>query len=209
MDCKRGPSIGARNKNADAQRTGKEKERKREREKERKREREKERKREREKERKREREKERKRERELCRPGTSSWIPLQKTLWSGSWQRPRMMTTTCPCRTRRPNLRSSTCRWLWHPRLRSPTWSGASHSAWRIPSGVRRWTVCPAWLPRHVSVLLCVLPGFPHTTKKFFLGGRGDGLKWCPRKVISAQCFTHCLVATRDVSSLHHFFVVR
>ena len=39
---------------------------------------------------------------------------------------------------------------------------------------------------------------------RFCFGGRGDGLKWCPHKVISAQSFTQCLVATRDVSSFHH-----
>ena len=58
----------------------------------------------------------------------------------------------------------------WSPRQKT-LWSGPCRSALRV----RRWTtlslekngshvrrhVCPARLPRHVSVLLCVLPGLP------------------------------------------------
>ena len=90
----------------------------------------------------------------------------------------------------------------------------------RTAPRVRRWTTLSlSKRMSHMSVVMCVLPGFPDTcplscascpgsqtvTKNSFFGrGRGDGLKRCRRKVISAQCFTQCLVATRDVvSSLH------
>ena len=58
----------------------------------------------------------------------------------------------------------------------------------------------------HVSIVVCVLPGVPDTCpfscvscpgfpdcEKCFLEGRreGDGLKWCPHKVISAHMLGH------------------
>ena len=84
---------------------------------------------------------------------------------------------------RRPNLRSSTCHRLRHPHLRCPTWSGASHCAWctaldhaesfKKVSHVRRH-VCPAQLPSHVSILLCVLPRL--RTGPFFWGEEGGAM---------------------------------
>ena len=102
------------------------------------------------------------------------------------------------------NLRSSTCHQLRRLHARCPTCSAASLCAWctaldqaeslekHVPH-VRRH-MCPARLPRLVSVLLCVLPSFPDTCPfscapcpgfpdcdkqkkgKAFLGGEGGAM---------------------------------
>ena len=58
---------------------------------------------------------------------------------------------------------------------------------------------CPARLPRHVSVLLCVLPGLPRLKKRTFFfweeEGKGDGLG--PRKVFLRTCLDTCTVGNR------------
>ena len=112
-------------------------------------------------------------------------------------------TRLCRCQTRRPNVRSSTCRQLRHPHAQCRTWSGASLCAsqrWTTPSLEKNYTTIiishrlsadSRVLYLVCSVSLCCLtcplsrvscPGFQTVTKRFpFYCGNGSKSAWITR----------------------------
>ena len=98
---------------------------------------------------------------------TSSQSPHQRTLWSGPWLKPQ--TTK-----------------LQHLYTQCRTWSGASLCASCTALDHAEFFKKER---SHMSVVMCVLPSFPDCDKKksLFFDWRGDRLKCCRHKVISAQ----------------------